>query len=490
MKNTISWASLALSTLVAILPLASCQKENFAKDQSIPQTITHTISADVEAVLPPKDDSAAAQESGAVTSPETKSVYEAGVGVHLTNTEYMSVFYASNNGDKTIASMTRVLGTPDGKGKWSFSHSSTAETSYDYAFLLPHTSKNDMPSNKSQFKIRLYNVQYPSATSFDPNMDFLLGKTQFGTSPATEVEDVMFKRLFAPVKVEIYDNANILGNEKVHAVTFSLSKTATNTDALAGLVYVTPGSDDYDSAGAIKFGTDKNNNASANNFSNAVSALNASGIEKIGDCWSIWYIMNPMTIPSGTALTLTVTADTKTITRTVKLPSAKAIERNRINRIKFNISGDGYSAETSSYCDFSAMSEADLSDLTASDGTTPLSAVGSTVWKDSGNSYYPQALRVANDNNTNGVITITPATNKTLSKIRVYTHPVIAFSNSKLTLNSDGIAVTTKNVVYAETAATAGYLEFEVDADKANSKLSLSRKDSNCWLSGITLFYK
>ncbi len=102
MKNTILWASLALSTLVAILPLASCQKENFAKDQSITQTITRTISADVEAILPPKDDSAAAQESGAVTSPETKSVYEAGVGVHLTNNEYMSVFYASNNGDKPL----------------------------------------------------------------------------------------------------------------------------------------------------------------------------------------------------------------------------------------------------------------------------------------------------------------------------------------------------------------------------------------------------
>ena len=478
MKNTISWASsLALSTLVALLPLASCQKETRLADQSTtPQTITRTIAAEAEAIESPA---------------ETKSVYEPGVGVHLTNSEYMSVFYASNDGDETIASMTGILGTPDGTGKWSFSHSATTGTTYDYAFLLPHTLKNEMPSNKSQFKIRLYNVQYPTVTSFDPNMDFLLGKTQLGVSSATSVNNVTFKRLFAPVKVEIYDNANILGTEKVHAVTFSLSKTATNTDALAGLVYVTPGTDDYDSAGAIKFGTDNNNSVKANNFSNAVSALNASGIEKTDGKWSVWYIMNPMEIPSGTNLTLTVTTDTKTVTRTVALTSAKAIERNKINRIKFDISGDGYSTETSAYCDFSAMSKADLSDLTASDGTSPLSAVGSSVWKDSGNSNYPQALRLANDNSINGVITITPAANKTLSKIRVYTHPVIGFSSSKLALNADGTAMTTKNVVYAEATATAGYLEFDVDADNANSTLTLSREGgNNSWLSGITLFYK
>lgn len=473
MKNTISWASsLALSTLVALLPLASCQKETRLADQSTPpQTITRTIAAEAEAIESPA---------------ETKSVYESGVGVHLTNSEYMSVFYASNDGDETIASMTSILGTPDGTGKWSFSHSATTGTTYDYAFLLPHTSKNEMPSNKSQFKIRLYNVQYPTVTSFDPNMDFLLGKTQLGVSSATSVNNVTFKRLFAPVKVEIYDNANILGTEKVHAVTFSLSKTATNTDALAGLVYVTPGTDDYDSAGAIKFGTDNNNSVKANNFSNAVSALNASGIEKTDGKWSVWYIMNPMEIPSGTNLTLTVTTDTKTVTRTVALTSATAIERNKINRIKFDISGDGYSTETSAYCDFSAMSKADLSDLTASDGTSPLSASGCSIWNDSDNSYYPQALKAADS----GVITITPATGKTLRKVRVYTHPVIAFNNSKLVLKADGTALSTKNVVYAEATATAGYLEFEVDADKANSKLTLSRESSNSWLSGITLFYK
>lgn len=479
MKKTII-TTLALAPLF-LVPFTSCQKVAEDDVQTLPKTISRTVSVSTEDI----------------DSPEVKSVFESGVGVHLTNKEYMSVYYAANDGDQTISGLSnQILGTPDGNGNWTFSHGAVSGAeSYDYAFVLPYTSKNEVPGNKKQVKLRLYSVQYPFATSFDPNMDFLIGKTQFGESQASAAEELSFKRLFAPVKLELSDEANVLGTEKVHAVSFSLDKTATKNDALVGMAYV-DFSQDYENAKIAQFATDKNNNASAKNFGNSVTALNATGIEKTGGVYNVWYIMNPSEIAAGTSLTVTVTADTKTITRTVTLPSV-AIVKDKINVIPFNVSGSGYVVDTSAYCDFSVASSASptdltapLTDLIASDGTTPLSAVGCTVYKDSGKSQYPQALRVAYDNNTKGVITINPASGKTVSKVRVYTHPVIGFNNSKLALNADGVALATEDVVYAGVSANAGCIDFTVPTENAGSTLTISREIANSWISGITLFYK
>ena len=480
MKKTII-TTLALTPLFVLSSsFVSCQKV-YEEGQVVPKTISRIVSVSTECA----------------DIPEVKSLYEGGVGVHLTNKEYMSVYYAANDGDRTLSGLsTQILGTPDGNGNWTFSHSAiSGAESYDYAFVLPYTSKNELPGNKKQVKLRLYCVQYPSATSFDPNMDFLIGKARFGESQASAVEAVSFKRLFAPVKLELSDEANVLGTEKIHAVSFALDKTATKNDALVGMAYVDLG-EDYDAAKIGQFATDKNNSVSSENFGNSVTALNAAGIEKTGGVYNVWYIMNPSEIPAGTSLTVTVTSDTKTITRTVTLPSV-AVVKDKINVIPFNISGSGCVVETSAYCDFSVASAvsnddptASLSDLTASDGTTPLSAVGCTVWKDNGKSQYPQALRVAYDNGTKGVITINPASGKTVSRVRVYTHPVIGFNSSKLELNADGAALATEDVVYAGVSANAGFIDFVVPEEKSGSSLTVSRKDANSWISGMTVFYK
>lgn len=474
MKKTII-TTLALAPFFFLSSVfTSCQKVSEDDVQSLPKTIFRMLSVS-------KED---------IDIPEVKSLYESGVGVHLTNKEYMSVYYAANDGDRTISALNgQILGTPDGNGNWTFSHNAVSGAeSYDYAFVLPYTSKNELPGNKKQVKLRLYSVQYPSETSFDPSMDFLIGKALFGETQSSAIEAVNFKRLFAPVKLELSDEANVLGTEKVHAVSFSLDKTATKNDALVGMAYVNL-SEDYETVKVGQFATDKNNGVSASNFGNSVTALNAAGIEKIGEVYNVWYIMNPSEIAAGTRLTVTVTSDTKTIKRTVTLPSV-AVVKDKINVIPFNISGSGYVVETSAYCDFSVASDAGLSDFTASDGTAPLSAVGCTIWKDNGKSQFPQALRVAYDNNTKGVITINPASGKTISKIRVYTHPVIGFNSSKLSLNANGVTLATENVVYASVSSNAGFIDFTIPSESAGSTLTISRETANSWISGMTLFYK
>ncbi len=483
MKNTISWASLALSTLVAILPLASCQKENLTEDQSVPQTITRTIAADIEALD---------------SSSETKSVYEAGQGVHLTNTEYMSVFYSRNNGDNVLDSLNSsnsykaIRATPDGNGKWTFTHPAVRNlTSYDYSFVLPHSRCNEIPGNRKQVKTRLYSVQYPTQTSFDPGADILVGKAQFSVNQISDVNNVTFKRLFAPVKLIIYDNKNALNGEKIHAVSFSLSQAPTNTAALVGLTYFSF-SDNFDSI-SILFGGDANKDVSGNslnngnkNYANSVTALNANGIQKEGDTYTIWYMMNPLTIASGTKLTLTVTSDTKTITRTATIPDGNSIVKDKINKIKFDISGDGYTSQSSAYCDFSAVQK-DLSDLTATDGSTPLSATNCII-ADLTNekSPYPNSLKLQKST----VITVNPAIGKTLNTIRLYTTPLVSMKSAKLSLKVNDTTSSTIDVVYAGASKTAGYLDFTVPDYTAGSTITITRDDNDCWLSGITLFYK
>ena len=487
MRNSNIWAYLALSTVLVLL-IASCQKEKLAIDKSIPQTITRTIAADIAALD---------------SSSETKSVYESGVGVHLTNQEYMSVFYSRNNGDKVIDSLNShspkvsykaILAAPDGTGKWTFSHNAVRDlTSYDYSFVLPHSRCNEIPGNKKQVKMRLYSVQYPTQTSFDPAADILIGKTQFAVDQKTEVSNVTFKRLFAPVKLIISDRANALEGEKIHAVSFSLSQAPTATAALVGLAYVTF-SDDFDSAVITNFGGDANYDATGKtrlnngdkNYANSVTALPANGIEKDGDTYTVWYMMNPLTIASGTKLTLTVTSDTKTITRTATIPDGYSILKNKINEIKFNISGDGYASQPSAYCDFSIATSATLSGLKASDGSEPLSATNSIMVNfESEKSPYPICFRPRE----NAVITVTPANGKTLNTIRIYTNPLISMKSAKLSLKVNGTTSSTIDVVYAGASKTAGYLDFAVGEYTEGSTITITRDDNDCWLSGMTLLY-
>ncbi len=473
----------ALSSL-AILPFISCQKTISPENRAAQAVITRTISADAETI--------ATNEA-----PGAKSVYEEGIGVHLTGEEYMSVYYAKNDGNEAVGAMTAVVGTPDGEGKWSFTHDAIeGATSYDYAFLLPYTSKNEMPSNKTQFKFRLLNVQNPTATSFDPNVDFLLGQTRFGVDKADAVSEVKFKRIFAPVKLEISDGAGILGTEKVHAVTFSLSQAATKTDALAGLLYLTPGTSDYESAYTYTFATDKNNNVPMNNFSNSVSALIAGGVGMSGGVYPVWYIMSPMEIAAGTQVTVCVTTESKTVTRTATLKGIANIEREKINVIPFDISGEGYSVENSAHCNFTAVSDFHNAYLVMTDSSTPFTPSYCNLRKDTEQSNYPQSLQMNTNEDKDSNIQIAPKEGKRLTKVRIYTNHLIGFNSAEISLKDGDTTLDSNQITYGNVAPTGGYADFEVPESSGSSTLTIyagvgiKGKGIRVWFSGITLFYE
>lgn len=462
------FGALALFSIFA-LQFASCQKALENGDSTSCGIITRTIAVNAETV------------------PEMKSVFESGKGVHLTNSEYMTVYYAKAAGGESVSSQSFVIANPDTKGNWSFSHTAIdGAEQYDYGFVIPHTNGNERTGAGA--KLRLFCVQRPSAGTFDPDMDFLVGKAQLGVSQATAYNSVSgsasVKRLFAPVKVRIKDGANVLDGEKIHAVSFSLDKTATKQDALVGQVYVTL-SDEFDNTKVSKFSTDN----SANNFGNSVTALIAEGIEKGSDgFYDIWYIMNPMEIPAGTQLTLTVTADTKTVSRTVTLPQ-DSILKNKITEIPIDISKENYTVQNSAYCDFSTIAPGDLATCALSDDTTPLSATGCNQWGKNRSKYYPQAFTMLTQQSS--TITITPPKGKKLSKVRVYSHPATPYNTNTRTLElkSGDTSLGSVNTKYGEASASAGCFDFTVADEYASSELKLTQTADNSWVSGITLFY-
>lgn len=195
--------------------------------------------------------------------------------------------------------------------------------------------------------------------------------------------------------------------------------------------------------------------------------------------------MNPSSIPAGTQLTLMVTTDTKTVTRTATLTKDAAIGRDKINVIPFDISGAGYVMETSAYCDFSTLTN--YNNMPMTDGTKPVTASGCSMRALVTGSEELKCLQLSKETSS---LKITPVNDKVLSKIRLYTHRVTPSNKSKLTLKAGDTELETKPVRVPDVAATAGYLEFEVPEENANSTLTINYKDSGSYLSGITLFYK
>lgn len=467
MKKTI-----VIATAVGFLALTACQK-NY--EESVhPQTVSKTLSVSDE-----------------LWNADTKSVYESGVGIHLTKDENLTVFYSK--ADANSYTVTAAPGTPDGKGNYSFTHDAIdGAEAYDYIFLLPYNSKNVTSSEGAGQKCRVSPIQYPTATSFDPNMDYLLGQPQKGVGIATSIDNLKFKRLLAPFKLSLTDSNNALEGKKLSAVTFSLSQAATKYSGLVASAYLNV-TEDAETSG-IKNLQDKGSG-------NALTALYAEGLAKNGEGYTVWYMMAPISVAAGTELTVSVTAEDRTVTRTVTLPAVEILE-NKINGVTFDISGTGYSTESSVNWNYSTLTNAkNIANLTGSDGETkgwgnsPANVVDnnnvstSGLGKDKANSYLQQTFTVNAKTTPEGYIQFTPAAGKTVKKLRVYGSTLAADSKGEIKLVVGGNQVgNNAKLDFVSICTTGGYQDFEVPAGAESIQIAAASTDAS-YISAVTVFY-
>ncbi len=344
--------------------------------------------------------------------PESKSYYEPGTGVVFTGEEPLAVYFANpaNRGNASAATpYLQAVNTVTNNGNGNFTISHTAITgvdSYDYHFFVPSLATVQISTNTKTLTAKLSPVQTPGDNTFDPNYDLLIGKSQLDAGKADALTVTEFKRVTTPLRLSVSDGAGALGSEKISAVTVSFDTPATANCSLIGAYYVAL-SDTYE-AGGITGGSARGN---------AVTAVYADGLAKTGDTYPVWFSVNPAGFETGTQMTVTVTAQTKTLSRTVTLNETD-IRTGILNEMGFNISGEGYTETESVYQDFTGIGSI-TSTLTASDGSSRDWTFTSCSYAT--DEYLPAAVRM---NTTSGSsITLPAFIGKQISKIRVYTSP-------------------------------------------------------------------
>ncbi len=417
----------------------------------------------------------------------TRSTYIENDGLRLTGEEHISVFYApyiEGNGETIENLQDDVEAIPAGNGKYTFSHTEiSGAEAYNYYFLMPYSIRSNENSAQNGLSARLSPVQYPGANDIDPTNDWLVGRMQTNVSKSDELTVTEFKRIFAPFRLTVTDTGNLLEGEKIRTATLSFSQEAVNkSNSIVGVFYVSF-SDDYENTGIQSF--------LSTAPGNAVSAVFDDGCEISGDGYPVWFMLNPVEISGGTA-TLTVSTDTRTVTRTASLAAPVTVMSGKFNSLSFDISGSGVLPEEESVTQtFTSLTSISQNVLTASDG------------KDY--AYNFNGCRLTTDDGIAGVRLYNSSMDlpqfiaKKLVRLRVFTHRASANASGSgenrkpvtLTVSAGENTVASADFDYYALTKTGGVCEIEIPEEYAESALSLSCADNtSAYITAITYVFE
>ena len=328
MKKTIFFAA-------ALLLAVGCQKSELIEKVQEQKMITHTFSVDEE---------------------DTKSFYDpSNSSIKLDKTESIAVGWApvSARGAK----ISGIVEAKRSEGTFSFSHTAVdTAKAYNYFFVMPYRGTSNIKTNGdgNAMYVKIDGVQHPTATSFDPLQDYILGQPVLNaTEQKTELSssDLKLKRLFSPLRVTLRDEKNVFGGEPLMSVSigFPLTTESDKKNNLATLVYLKSTE------------TDENGNTVVADFANAgpsgyakvntdhvsptVTAEYADGLAMDNGTYTVWYVTLPVEKAAGTELTVVAQSKNKKVTRKIALPKAMKLKAGIINDLKINITGEGYDVE-------------------------------------------------------------------------------------------------------------------------------------------------
>lgn len=357
----------------------------------------------------------------------TRSVYTPGDGIRLTKNEKIGLLYDDGTLYVGNGNSYAIAATPDGAGNYSFT---APEGSLDKTWygIVPYSYELTRAQFNNKYLLLTFPaIQFPGQNTFDPATDFLVSKpfTIEGTGAKTASINA-FKRLTAPFKLQI---TGLDPGEKIYAVTFDYSVAASSVDlnTMAGRCWYTVGETPDD----VGF----NNVQLAMTRSNSMSAVYDEGLEKVGDCWPVWFNVRPIRILSGKTMTVTVFTADACYKRTVNI-KAGYFKTNRINSFTVDIKGSGYTVEPAISQGFShngmpdattissAPTEKTVS-LTATDGNPhdwEIKAYNWTASKLDRGSMLPDALGFPKG--ADAYIKLPAVAGKTITKVRLYLAPV------------------------------------------------------------------
>lgn|GEM_PF-4268295 len=288
----------------------------------------------------------------------TKAAYTPGVGVNITGTEILALYYT--DGEKLIgtdaAVNKSVKAVPSGSGRYTFTAPDASAGCTWYSIMGYSKNNITLVTKQTEAGVIVSPVQNPLANSFDPSFDYLVGQPFTVNSDGTATVEA-FKRLMAPVRLNV---KGLAAGEKIYTATLSFDQEPeydNSNDAMVGKMYISFGAEPEDCFIGYSEAAAKGN---------AVTAVYADGLEAVDGAWPVWYIVNPVTIAAGSTMTVSVSTSNATYTRSVELTSEAAFRRDMLNGISFNVKGSGYTEEESFTTVFTKASASGK--MTASNG--------------------------------------------------------------------------------------------------------------------------
>ena len=365
---------------------------------------------------------------------EVKSVYVPGEGITLTGDEKLAVYYNawSESVAKGFTKNEIVMAEPSDGDSYAFTHDEIAEAEkYNYYFVMPYRQLQTVATHDRISKAcwNLRTVQYPSATSYDPTFDYLIGKPAENVGKSETVEVSAFKRIVAPFKLTVNDPSGLLDGEKIHAVTVDFPEG----DYVAGKVYI-DFDQDYDETGIA---------AKYNAYSGtALTAVYPEGLSPVAGAYDVWYVALPASFEAGQKVLVTVTGETKTVTCSASLPSAVGLVADKFNSLAFGLSEtkEDYKSTQSLHFDFSGLTSVNSTDFSASDGKAYSFTNNGCLHYGTSKAPITSGLKIKPGNK----LTLPEVEGKAISGVRVYTHEESwSSSSSKATLTASAGSVNT-----------------------------------------------
>ena len=284
MKKTVFFAAFAAALLLS----ASCNKEarNDAPEQPALRTVTfHAI------------------------SPETKTVFgdKNGTSYPVLWQEGDKINYTYNFGD-IPTTFTSVTPSADGTSA-SFSGKFAEASSYQFIFVSPAEAFKSRNKSEGTIMVEFPSGQSSTAASPDPSAQILYANT----GELTELPDplaVNFTHLSAYLHLQFANVA--LGDAEVQAVNVT--------------------SDDHYIAGRLFY------HFNEDNFTESTSSMFHTIAIATTTLTDVWCALRPVDL-SGKSLTITVSTDKGTLTKTVNMPASAALTRGKIAKFTVDMTG-------------------------------------------------------------------------------------------------------------------------------------------------------
>ena len=417
--------------------------------------------------------------------PDARSSFVPGQGITLSGDEHLAVYYNAYDASAGTQFATGVQkcveAVPSSNGEYTFSHDALAGAeAYNYFCVMPYRQLQTTGTHEGVAKA-VYNlraVQYPSAVTYDPVFDYLVGKPAETVEQSGTVEVTAFKRIVAPFRLTVSDPSGLLGGETARAVTIDFP----GGDKVAGKFYL-DFYGDYEAAGI---------SAKYNAYSGtALTAVYPDGLEPVSGGYEVWLVSLPAIFQADQKVTVTVTGETKTVSCSAVLPSDVELMADRFNSLSFGLSEtkDGYESSQSLHFDFSELTTVP-SALSASDGEDY------AFVNDGCGAYGLSKVPVTSGLKikTANTLTLPQITGKAIKKVRLYTHEESYDSSSSqasFAISCDDASASALYYPRGE-GFPQGYVDLEfVQAQSGPVNLNVSYSDGgthNAIISSLSLY--